>query len=141
MALRPFTKFPAIRSALTSTPVLGALLAVLAWPVDTLVKPGSTYYDGWPTALYLAVHDHVHWGPDVDYTYGPLGFLRLPIVYFQGTTRLSLIYVAVTVFALSASLLFVLRRAFAVSIAGALTLLALCLVSDVRVTPAVFIWG
>jgi hypothetical protein len=118
--------------ALTATPVLAVALAVLAWPVESRLLPGSIGLNSWPTALHLATHYHFHWGPDIAYTYGPLGFLRFPLVYFEGTARLALIYVGATQLALSASLLYVLRRAFGVWVACALTLLALCLVPDER---------
>ena len=129
------------RDTLSSTPVVAAALVVLAWPVATLAEPRSVMEDSWPTALYLAVHGHFHWGPDVAYTYGPLGFLRLPISYFAGTTRLALLYVVAMQFALSVSLLYVLRRAFGVWVGIALTLLALCLVPDERAAAAAFIWA
>ena len=127
--------------ALTSTPVLAVALAALAWPVESRLLPGSIGLNSWPTALHLATHYHFHWGPDVAYTYGPLGFLRYPLVYFEGTARLALIYVGVTQLALSASLLYVLRRAFGVWVACGLTLLALCLVPDERVVAVVFVWA
>jgi hypothetical protein len=132
---------PRAARVLTSTPVLALALAMLAWPLETLVKPGSVLRDSWPTALDLAAHYHFRWGSDLAYTYGPLGFLRLPIVYFEGTTRLALIYVGATQLALSASLLYVLRRAFGVWLGCALTLLALCLVPDERAVAVAFIWA
>jgi hypothetical protein len=127
--------------ALTSTPVLAIALAVLAWPVESRLRTGSVGLNSWPTALHLVAHHHFHWGSDVAYTYGPLGFLRFPIVYFEGTTRLALIYVGATQLALSASLLYVLRHAFGIWVACALTLLALCLVPDERVAAVAFIWA
>ena len=132
---------PRAARVLTSTLVLAVALAMLAWPLETLVKPGSVLRDSWPTALDLAAHYHFRWGSDLAYTYGPLGFLRLPIAYFEGPTRLALIYVGATQLALSAALLYVLRRAFGVWVGCALTLLALCLVPDERAVAVAFIWA
>src|SRR3989442_11285569 len=97
---------------LTSTPALAVVLTWVAWPVSSLAHPRSFQTDSWPTALHLAAAHHFHWGSDIDYTYGPLGFLRFPVAYFAPTMRLSLIYTALTVFALSFSLLYALRREY-----------------------------
>src|SRR5438105_12198913 len=127
--------------ALSSTPALAFALAWLAWPVSSLAHPKSFQTDSWPTALHLAAHRGFHWGSDIDYTYGPLGFLRFPLSYFTGTMRLSLIYTALAVFALSFSLLYALRGEYGTVVAGLLTLLALLLVMDERAAAVVFIWA
>lgn len=127
--------------AVSSTPALAIALALLAWPVETLAHPGSVYANSWPTALYLAAEQHLHWGRDIDYTYGPLGFLRIPLLYFTTPTLLALLYTAVTQVALSFSLLYVLRRAYGVLVATGLTFLTLCLVTDERAAAVVFIWS
>ena len=81
-----------VGGALVSTPLLAVVLAVLAWPVDTLASPGSVSANSWPTALHLARVTHAHWGPDIAFTYGPLGFLRFPFLYYTDTLRLALLY-------------------------------------------------
>ncbi|MDX6643745.1 MAG: hypothetical protein QOD76_1707 [Solirubrobacteraceae bacterium] len=126
---------------LTSTPALAFVLAWLAWPVSSLAHPKSFQIDSWPTALHLAAEHQFHWGSAIDYTYGPLGFLRFPLAYFAGPMRLSLIYTALTLFALSFSLLYALRREYGAIAASLLTLLALLLVIDERAAAVVFIWA
>jgi hypothetical protein len=141
IGFRPPRRVARAAKALTATPVLAVALAVLAWPVESRLRAGSVGLNSWPTALHLVAHHHFLWGSDLAYTYGPLGFLRFPLVYFEGTTRLALIYIGATQIALSATLLYVLRRAVGVWVGCALTLLALCLVPDERVAAVVFIWA
>src|SRR5436305_5246498 len=103
--------------------------------------PGSILRDAWPSAVGLAPYCTSRWGFDLACSCGPLGCLRLPIACFAGTSRLALIYVGATPLGLSASLLYVLRRAFGVWVGCALTLLALCLVPDERAVAVAFIWA
>ena len=130
-----------VGGALVSTPLLAVVLAVLAWPVDTLASPGSVSANSWPTALHLARVTHAHWGPDIAFTYGPLGFLRFPFLYYTDTLRLALLYTVGAQIALSFSLLYVLRRYYGLLLGCSLTLLALVFVFDERLAAAVFIWS
>ena len=83
----------AIRRVLTSSPFLGAVTAILTWPVLTLVPTGNLE-ESWHAGLYLANQQGVHFGSDLAFTYGPLGFLDYPELYYTWPTRLSLLYVA-----------------------------------------------
>ena len=46
----------------------------------------------WEIALRQALHDGLEFGPDVLFTYGPLGFLREPMVVYPWSARLAFAY-------------------------------------------------
>ena len=82
----------AIRSGRAApTIAVGLVLTVVSWPVtDMLPKAGLD--PSWQAGLAMAFLQRLHWGPKVDFTYGPLGFLTVPVLFSQSTAALSLLY-------------------------------------------------
>jgi hypothetical protein len=133
-----------LAGALTSTPFLGALLAIFTWP---LVWPGpSTGLDpSWTAGLYMAHDIGLRFGEQFVFTYGPLGFLQVPVLYDESLWTIASLYQGLVHVGLAISLLWVARRAFPLAVAvpacymllviahleGAMVLLALiwCLVA------------
>lgn len=99
------------RLAAIDLPLLAtsALLVALTWPIEDL-EPGTGLDPSWRTALQMAVHEGLDFGRDVMFTYGPLGFLREPVLAFAWLTRLSFAYALLLQLALCLVLLWALRR-------------------------------
>jgi hypothetical protein len=76
---------------LVATVVVSLALTVISWPVTDLV-PKSGLDPSWEVGLAMAFLQRLHWGPSVDFTYGPLGFLTVPTLYFQSTAALSVTF-------------------------------------------------
>ncbi len=76
---------------LAPTLIVALVLTIISWPVTDLT-PYAGLDPSWEGGLAMAFVQHLHWGPNIDFTYGPLGFLTVPMLYFQSTAALSLIY-------------------------------------------------
>jgi hypothetical protein len=91
--------------------LVGALLLVLTWA--RLPGAPSTGFDvSWSAALHMGANADLAWGRDLIFTYGPLGFLKVPVYWYDGTGRLAVLYAFVTTFALLAVLWALSRRSF-----------------------------
>jgi hypothetical protein len=64
-----------LRSVAGSSPFVRVLLAIVTWNV-VFLAPSGGLDQGWEYGLYAAAHDGLHFGTDIVFTYGPLGFLR-----------------------------------------------------------------
>jgi len=106
------------RRLVTSNLFLGLILAVLAWPTSTenLVVTRATPA-AWQAAITLAVHDHLAFGSRVVFTYGPLGFLVSPQLFFASTAFLAFMFVLAFSTALFSALVWSLRRTIPLSLA------------------------
>ena len=58
----------------------------------------------------MATHAGLHYGTEFVFSYGPLGFLALPLVYYPTFGLLSLIYLAALYIGFCVTLIWVLRR-------------------------------
>ncbi len=63
-------------------------------------------------ALHLGIHDGLSWGRDLIYTYGPLGFLKVPTYWYSDTGTLAVLYAVITRIALFTVLWSLGRRSF-----------------------------
>lgn len=103
-----------------STPVLGLLLALLAWR-DVSFAPVPGLDPSWHAALHMAARHRLPFGDRLVFTFGPLGFLTQPVVYYTSTGLLSALYVLGLQTAFCASLVGVLRRTVPLWVAVAVT--------------------
>jgi hypothetical protein len=60
--------------------------------------------------LHMAAHEHLRFGTQVVGTYGPLGFLRYPFLYYSWTAALALLYTGGVHLLLCVTLVWALRR-------------------------------
>lgn len=67
----------------------------------------------------MAARHRLHYGSGMVFTYGPLGFLSVPIPYFRSTWLLSVAYVLLLQLALCLALLCALRRSLGLAPGGA----------------------
>jgi hypothetical protein len=89
--------------------LLGLLLAILTWSVA--LAPPSLGLDGsWIAGISMATHDGLHYGTELVFSYGPLGFLALPLVYYPTLGLLSLIYLSALYIGFCVTLIWALRR-------------------------------
>jgi hypothetical protein len=73
-------------------PVWGGLIvALLGWRIG-MNPPGVGLDPSWNAGLAMGVEQGLHWGKDIVFTYGPLGFLQTQLVWFTGQTVLSFLY-------------------------------------------------
>jgi hypothetical protein len=114
------------------------LLVYLTWPTQSL-WPSVGLDPSWQAGLHLLAHGGVSFG-SVVYTYGPLGFLSVPVFYFTWTAVLSLAYLAVGKAVLAAALLRSTRLSFPGWLAVLLAFLALALPGNDFLILAVFLW-
>jgi hypothetical protein len=133
---KPKQRVPGLGAVLTATPTLGALLCILSWDLSFI--PALPGVDGsWQAGLQIATHEGLQWGPEIVHTYGPIGFLNAPILYFQDQTLLAMFYGAALHLALCITLVWSLRRSLPLGLAlVAAFLLALFPFLD---TPAILV--
>ena len=89
--------------------VQAAAITVVAWPVAS-IRPRLGVDASWNAALHMAARDGLRFGHDVVFTYGPLGFLAVPKLHYPVTAALSLVFVALLTWTLSATVLLLIRR-------------------------------
>ena len=89
--------------------VAAALAAVIFWPqasADAVVGLDPS----WQAGLALAPINHLAWGREVLFTYGPLGFLQTTAYYAFGQSILATMYQLITVGALFLGIATALRQ-------------------------------
>ena len=69
-----------------------ALVTLASWPVTGDMRPRLDLDGAWEIALRQALHDGLNFGPDVLFTYGPLGFLREPLLVYPWSARLAFVW-------------------------------------------------
>jgi hypothetical protein len=86
------------------------LVALASWSLLVMVPSGGLD-PSWEAALYMAAHRGLLGGTQVVFTYGPLGFLAVPGLWYSGLGALAFAYSALIYIALCVSLVWALRRA------------------------------
>jgi hypothetical protein len=76
---------------LSSPWVLGAFVAALAAPL-WVPRPGTNIDPSWQAAMHMAARQGLDFGREIDFTYGPLGFLAVPSLYYTSTTVLAVAF-------------------------------------------------
>lgn len=114
------------RGPLGSTLLLGLGVQLAAW----LIAFGDPAPNLDPSAfagLYMAIHEGVHFGNDIVFSYGPLGFLSSPTGWYTGLQTLSFIWLVTLTFALTCGLIWTLRRTFGAIAASFIAFLVMAL--------------
>jgi hypothetical protein len=89
--------------------LLGLLLALLTWSVQ-LAPPSVGLDASWIAGISMATHSGLHYGTEFVFSYGPLGFVALPLAFYPGFGLLSLIYLSGLYIGLCVILIWALRR-------------------------------
>ncbi|MGB7686542.1 MAG: hypothetical protein WBL45_12270 [Solirubrobacterales bacterium] len=75
------------------------------------MNPPSVGLDvSWNGGLAMAIRDQLQWGTEIIFTYGPLGFLTGPTIWYQGSGLLNFAYHAALFVGLCMTLVWALRR-------------------------------
>ena len=120
------------------------MIAWLTWPVETLTpEPGMD--PSWRAGLSMASHQSLTFGRDVVFSYGPLGFLAYPYLYYPLTAAIAGLYVGALQVATAGSILWAARASFgffgAALIALAISKMTiLVLPTTLFVAPLTFLW-
>jgi hypothetical protein len=89
--------------------LVGLVLAVLTWSVQ-LAPPSVGLDASWIAGISMATHGGLHYGTEMVFSYGPLGFLALPLAYYPTFGLLSLLYLSALYIGLCVILIWALRR-------------------------------
>jgi hypothetical protein len=129
-----------IGRVLASSPFLGLVLALLTWPIVSIV-PATGPDPSWAAGLYMAHGEGLQFGRDIVFTYGPLGFLEVPVLYEQTMWMLAFAYQLLLHVALAISLVWVARRAFPLALAAAVCYVLL-VIGRLEAVPVLlaFVW-
>jgi hypothetical protein len=87
----------------------GLIVALLGWRIG-MNPPGVGLDPSWNAGLAMGVEQGLHWGKEVVFTYGPLGFLQTQLVWFTGQTVLSFLYSGLVYVLFCVGLVWALRR-------------------------------
>lgn len=115
-----------IRAEGAPTWALGSLVALLTWRF-AFVAPIPSLDGSWSAGLSMAIKQGLDFGSDVVFTYGPLGFLHAPDVWFGDLAVLAFLYGAGLYVAICTSLVWALRRSLGWVAAALVSLLAMML--------------
>ena len=96
--------------------IVGALIAVVAWPSPPAEITGLD--PSWRAALHLAAADRIAWGPNLVFTYGPLGFLTVPWPIYGLTSVLAILFSGAVFTSLAMTSLAILRRSLPLPLAA-----------------------
>jgi hypothetical protein len=91
--------------------LVGLLLAIVTWNVS-LAAPSVGLDGSWIAGISMATHGGLHYGTEFVFSYGPLGFLALPLVFYSGFGVLSLLYLSLLYIAFCIALVWAMRRHF-----------------------------
>jgi hypothetical protein len=111
------------RAVLTSTPFLGVVVALASWNVSAFGAPGIGLDTSWQTGLYMGTHQGLEFGSQIAWTYGPLGFLDVPLIVYDDLSSLQFVYSSMLHVVFALSLVWVLRPRFGATIAVVATFL------------------
>jgi hypothetical protein len=126
--------------AATRAPLWGGLIvALLGWRIG-MNPPGVGLDASWNAGLAMGVEQGLHWGKDVVFTYGPLGFLQTQLVWFSGQTVLSFLYSGLVYVVFCVGLVWALRRRLPVLLAcvAAFACVAILPLLEMSLLSAVF---
>ncbi len=101
-------------------------VAILTWSVAIDV-PAAGLDGSWNAGLSMAVEHGLHFGDQIVFSYGPLGFLQGPYAWFDGLAFFALLYSAALYLGLSLALLAALRRSLPLLPSAILAFLVLAL--------------
>jgi hypothetical protein len=89
--------------------LLGAVAALLTWNV--VMNPPSVGLDAsWFAGITMATHEGLQFGREFIFSYGPLGFLPLPLLWYEGLGILSFLYSSSLYLGFCIALVWALRR-------------------------------
>lgn len=113
---------------------VGVPLAIMlvCWRALPL-KPMPGQGPSWQAALHMALHDGITFGNHLIFTYGPLGFLSVPTLWYSDTGIIAVLYTVLLCFGLALALFAGARRTYG-TLGGAIVALVVMGVSEAEIT-------
>lgn len=120
---------------------VGIAIAAITWPVVSLV-PTNGLDPSWRIALHMAAARGIDFG-DIAFTYGPLGYLAVPLNAEPGTLVPALAWMAVLQAGLASLVIVAARRSFPWPVAVALAFVTCQLLDEGREVLGLiaFLWA
>lgn len=97
-----------LRTGWPATLLIALAIVALSWPYTLAAPIGID--ESWQAALHLAGQAGLHFGVDLVFTYGPLGFLAIPSPFFGPSSVLAIVATGGIYLAAAATLLVLARR-------------------------------
>ena len=118
----------------------GVLVGLLSWQTAFVLFAPTTGVDGsWPVGMNLAASQGLDFGSDVAFTYGPLGYLAVPLLIDHELAQIGLVWSVATWIALGVSLVYAARRSFPLPVAVGAAFLVASL-ADVPLVVLALLW-
>jgi hypothetical protein len=89
--------------------LLGVIVALAGWQVG-MNRPVTGLDPSWTAGLAMAIKDGLDFGDQVIFTYGPLGFLQGPFIWYGDLAVLAFIHLAAVYVGFCVALVWALRR-------------------------------
>lgn len=109
-----------LRSGWLPTLLISAAIVALSWPYSLEAPFGID--ESWRAALHIIGPSGLHFGEDIVFTYGPLGFLSVPSPFFGVSSVLAIVATGAVNLAAAATLLVLARRLLPLWVAAAVVL-------------------
>lgn len=116
--------------------LLALPVIVLAWGPG-FAFPAAGLDVSWWSGLYMAAHDQLQYGREIVFTYGPLGFLKIPWLFYSDLAALAYLYSSAVFVGFAVALVSVLRRVTGPVLAPVAALLVLALVPGIEMALAI----
>lgn len=100
---------------------IAAVVGLLTWPVISLAPEPRVLDPSWQAALHMSFRSGLHFGRDVIFTYGPLGFLALPTPHYSSSFVASTVLLLITHFVAVGTIAWGLSRGFGPLVTAVLT--------------------
>lgn len=104
-----------------------ALLVMLATWRTAIANPIAGLDMSWGAGLQMAIKDGIAFGSDVVFTYGPLGFLALPVNWFTDLASIAFVWQVLLHFSLCLALVWALRRSIGAALATLVAFIAIAI--------------
>lgn len=120
--------------AVAGVAIISALATVLSWRWLAW-RPVMAGLNSWQAGITLGFVDHVQWGPQLVFTFGPYGFLEDILPYAHLTAALGLVYALAVTWGLAALMVSALRRSWGLLAAGVAAWVALAIAANLVEAP------
>jgi hypothetical protein len=115
------------------------VIMLLSWHLLPL-EPEPGLDPSWQAALQMAAHDGITFGHDLIFTYGPLGFLSVPTLWYTDTGTIAVIYAVLLRLVLASALFWGARRTYGAAAGAVVALVVACASGVALETVPVFIF-
>jgi len=117
-----------------------AAVCLLTWQIS-FIAPATGLDFSWMAGLYMAVHQGKDFGQEIVFTYGPLGFLAWPGVWYSLLGLLAFLFSVAVFYAFAALLLAALERSVGLLAAVIVACLFFATIPDLEQVPLMLAVG